>query len=62
MVNGDWDAVRQTFDWLSEEQLRAALAFCEANPEMTRERIEAEEAINIEDFWRRYPQTAPKRR
>lgn len=61
VVNGNWDALRETFDWLSEEQLRAAMAFCEANPELIRERIEAERAIDIEEFWRKYPQTAPNR-
>jgi uncharacterized protein (DUF433 family) len=62
VANGDWDVVGQTFDWLSEDQLRAAMAFNETNLEMTRERIDAENDIDIEAFWRKYPQTAPKRR
>ena len=47
VVNGDWDRVRTTFDWLTEDQLRAAMAFCEANPEMTRERIERDASGDV---------------
>jgi uncharacterized protein (DUF433 family) len=61
-ANGDWDTVRQAFDWLSERQLRAAMEFYRANPEMIRERIEREKNLDIEEFWRQHPQTAPKRR
>lgn len=62
VVNGDWNRLRATFDWLTDEQLRAAMAFCEVNPEWARERIEAEDAVDIEAVWREHPETAPRHR
>lgn len=58
-AKGDWAILREAFDWLSEAQLRAAMAFAEANPEFVRERIEEERNLNLEALWRDIPQTKP---
>jgi uncharacterized protein (DUF433 family) len=59
----DWQSVRESFDWLTEEQLRAALDFARANPEMTRTRIEREHHVSseIESLWREHPRTRPEK-
>ena len=59
-AQGDWQAVREAFNWLSEEQLRAAIAFAEANVEMIRERIAEEHSGGVEALWREFPQTRPR--
>jgi uncharacterized protein (DUF433 family) len=58
----DWEELREGFHWLTEEQLRAALAFYEANPEEVKERLDAERNFNIEEFWRQHPETKPPHR
>jgi uncharacterized protein (DUF433 family) len=61
-AKGDWQSVRESFDWLREDQLQAAIAFARANPEMVAERIDREKETQdtMEEFWRKYPQTDPK--
>jgi uncharacterized protein (DUF433 family) len=59
-ADGDWQAVRESFEWLTEEQLRAAMAFAEANPEIIRERIDREKNLDLEAFWRTHPQSRPR--
>ena len=39
-----WEALMETFDWLTPEQLRAALAYAEAYPNEIAERLERERA------------------
>ncbi|MBI2759861.1 MAG: hypothetical protein HYX51_00335 [Chloroflexi bacterium] len=59
-AEGDWRSVRESFGWLREEQLQAAMAFARANPEMIAVRIERERNVDLEALWREYPQTDPK--
>lgn len=56
----DWEALRRAFDWLSETQLRAAVAYAEAYPEYVDacERREAQETP--EAIWRAYPSLRPR--
>lgn len=61
-ANCDWSVVREAFEWLTEDQLEAAMAFARANPAMIRERIDREKNVDIEAFWRKHPQTAPRHR
>jgi uncharacterized protein (DUF433 family) len=63
-LDGQWDALRQAFHWLSEGQLRAALDYAAAHPEAMARRLAADEAVEqqLADLWRRYPQTKPQRR
>jgi uncharacterized protein (DUF433 family) len=59
---GDWAALREHFDWLSEAQLQAARRYFELYPEDVLPFVEAIEAARIEDVWRQYPQTRPRPR
>ncbi len=57
--NQDWDQLRECYDWLSEGQLRAALAYAEAYPAEIAERLRLEDEFSIEEFWAAYPITKP---
>ena len=63
-VGEDWEQLRESFDWLSEQQLRAALAYAAAHAREMEDRLRAEADVprRLEEFWRRYPSLAPKRR
>ena len=56
----DWERLRQAYDWLTELQLRAALAYAEAYPEEIEERLRAEEQLTGEAIWARYPFMRPR--
>jgi uncharacterized protein (DUF433 family) len=58
-IDRDWNELRATYHWLSEEQLRAALAYYAAYPDEIDERIERENAWTIEQVWEKYPFTRP---
>ena len=60
-VGNDWDGLCTACDWLSEDQLRAALAFAEVNPEHVHARLQREEAVpqQLEKLWREHPATRP---
>ena len=60
IVGEDFEQLREWFDWLSEEQLRAALAFAEANPEFVEREIAEADSFRIEDLWEQHPETKPK--
>ncbi len=57
----DWEALRRAFHWLSEEQLRAALAYYAAHKDALDQRLAADEGVEerVAELWRRYPQTRP---
>jgi uncharacterized protein (DUF433 family) len=55
----DWESLRQAFHWLSEHQLRAALAYAEAYPEEIEERLREEKTWNPERVWATYPFMKP---
>lgn len=59
----DWQQLRDSFHWLSEGQLRAALRYAELHPKAMRERLtaESEAEASLERLWREHPDTAPKR-
>jgi hypothetical protein len=47
------------FHWLTEQQLRSALAYAEAYPGEIEARIEADEALTPERLWQAYPFMRP---
>jgi len=55
----DLEALRSYYDWLTEQQLRAALAYAEAYPDEVNGRIALEEEWSIEEVWKKYPFTKP---
>jgi uncharacterized protein (DUF433 family) len=58
-VAEEFPALRECYPWLSEAQLRAALAYAEAYPDEIYERLEREEAWTAESLRARYPFMAP---
>jgi uncharacterized protein (DUF433 family) len=61
-LKSDWQELRSAFHWLSEEQLRAALAYSEAYPEEIDARLREEEYWTPERVWETYPFTKPSSR
>lgn len=61
LVDRDFERLRRSFDWLTSDQLRAALTFAERNPAFIAAEIaEAEATVEqLEDLWRRHPFTKP---
>jgi uncharacterized protein (DUF433 family) len=59
-MDQDWEALRRAFDWLSETQLRAALAYAEAYPEYVDAREREEARVTPEEIWRTYPSLRPR--
>ncbi len=57
--NWDWEKLRQSFEWLTERQLRTALTYYEAYPVEIDERIRSEEDFDIEQFWAENPWSKP---
>ncbi len=55
----NWDRLREGFHWLTENQLRAALAYAEAYPEDVNERLRREDNLTIGKIWELYPFTKP---
>ncbi|HLZ70179.1 MAG TPA: DUF433 domain-containing protein [Dehalococcoidia bacterium] len=51
-----WDALREAFHWLTEAQLRAALAYAAAYPEEIGARLARQAAITPEYIATRYSQ------
>jgi hypothetical protein len=61
-MDGDWERLRQAFHWLSEHELRAAVAYAEAYPEEIDERLRADEYWTPERVWETYPFMRPRAR
>jgi uncharacterized protein (DUF433 family) len=59
VVDEDWDRLRNEYEWLSETQLRTALAYAAAYPEEIERRIQIDEQWTIERIWEMYPFTKP---
>lgn len=59
-VESSWPRLKESFHWLSDNQLRAALAYAEAYPEEIEERIRRDEQWTPEVVWKRYPFMSPK--
>ncbi len=58
-VGESWNRLREAYHWLSEHQLRAALAYGAAYPEEIEERLMDEERWTPEAVWVTYPFTRP---
>ncbi len=61
-MDEDWGQLREAYHWLSEHQLRAALAYAAAYPEEIEERLRADERWTLETLWAAYPFTRPRTR
>ncbi len=57
----NWDRLSAAYHWLSEQQLRAALAYARAYPEEIAARLEEEARWQPEEIRTRYTFTAPDR-
>ena len=55
----DWDRLRAAFNWLTDEQLRAALRFYELNRAFVEARIARDEAVDLEAYWEEFPHSKP---
>ena len=55
----EWDRLRQSFHWLSEAQLRSALAYAAAYPEEIAAALHDEASWTPERVWSTYPFTKP---
>ena len=58
-IGEDWKRLKQEFEWLSEPQLRAALAYAEAYAEEIAERLRAEERWTPETLYGTHPFMKP---
>ena len=61
-VDNDQDRFRAAYHWLTEPQLRSALAYAEAYPDEVEQRIEADEEWTPDRVWDSYPFMRPERR
>jgi len=61
-MDGDWERLRQACHWLTEHELRAAVAYAEAYPEEIEERLRADEYWTPERVWETYPFMRPRTR
>lgn len=58
-VDRDWKRLQNAFPWLSEYQLRAALAYAAAYPDEIEEHLRENERWTPEEVWSTYPSTRP---
>jgi uncharacterized protein (DUF433 family) len=56
-----FDEMRENYPWLSEAQIRAAVAYYELYPTEIDERVERERAWTLERLRRELPFTKPRR-
>ena len=61
-MDEDWGRLREAYYWLSEHQLRAALAYASAYPDEIEKRLQADEYWTPETVWRTYPFMKPRHR
>jgi uncharacterized protein (DUF433 family) len=61
-VESDWGRLRDAYHWLSEPQLRSALAYAEAYPDEIEEALRADEEWTPERVWEAHPFTRPSQR
>ena len=60
-VENSWPRLKESFAWLSDNQLRAAIAYAEAYPEEIEEHIRRGEQWTPQTVWERYPFMRPRR-
>jgi uncharacterized protein (DUF433 family) len=58
-VEGDWSLLREEYHWLTDGQLRAAVAYAQAYPDEIAARIELDEQWTPERLWETYPFMRP---
>lgn len=58
-VGGDWEALKETFNWVPEHLLRAALTYADAYADEIDTRLREEEAWTQERIWAAYSFTRP---
>ncbi|MBI4320039.1 MAG: hypothetical protein HY675_16230 [Chloroflexi bacterium] len=58
-LDKDWGRLKTAYHWLSEVQLRAALAYAEAYPEEIDGILEEERQLTPEHVWAKYPFSKP---
>ena len=58
-VGRDWETLKQALHWLTEEQLRAAMAYAEQHEDAIRARIEENQRWTPEKMWEMHPFTKP---
>lgn len=58
-VDEDWDRLQQSYHWLTEYQLRSALAYAEAYPDEIERRIQIDEQWTPEKLYETYPFMRP---
>jgi uncharacterized protein (DUF433 family) len=60
-LNPTFAGLRKNFDWLTPDQLHAALAFAEANPEFLAAEMAAADAapLRLAELWEKHPETKP---
>jgi uncharacterized protein (DUF433 family) len=58
-VDESWEQLKAGFDWLSEHQLRAALAYATAYPEEIEEALRENASWTPEKTWAAYPFMKP---
>ena len=61
-VDGDLERLRQAYHWLSDLQLRTALAYAEAYPEEIEHRLAMDAQWTPERLWESYPFMRPEPR
>jgi uncharacterized protein (DUF433 family) len=61
-LDGDWSRLRAAYHWLTERQLRAALAYAAAYPDEIDRRLEAEAAATPDAIYGQYAFLSPTRR
>jgi hypothetical protein len=57
----DWDRLKKRFDWLSDAQLRAALAYARTFPDEIDPLVEELETFDIEELYKKHPAMKPNR-
>lgn len=58
-LSGEHNALRANYPWLSENQVRSALAYAQAYPEEIEERLEREHRWSKAAVWKRFPFMKP---
>jgi len=54
-VGNDYDRLRKAYNWLTDQQLRAAVGFYQAYPEDAESLLERNDAVNAESVRKRHP-------
>lgn len=59
-LGGDWQVLREGYHWLSDLQLRTALAYVEAYPDEIEQRLREDDQWTPERVWETYPFMRPE--